>query len=203
MEFVFFYLIVNAAVGIAACFFGKRLFYLMLGLLVFLGVFDVALASGSDSPVMLVVAAVLGVLAAVLSKYVYRAGVFLIGFAAGATLGFLAAMLLPSDATAFLWVIVVVAGLLVGLAAARWSDLAVRLGTAWTGAAYATPNLLSAVLAFPELSSLAVPGDAAATYDALSTYIAGDFVSVYGPAVLVGTIALAVAGAVVQARHKG
>ncbi|HIZ18057.1 MAG TPA: DUF4203 domain-containing protein [Candidatus Olsenella stercoravium] len=202
MEFVIAYLLVNIVAGALACFFGRRLFYVVLGLLVFLGVFNIALTSTDGSTLSLVIAAVLGVAAALLSKFVYRAGVFLVGFIAGAALGFVVTMLLPEEAADFLWVIVVVAGLLVGLAAARWSDLAVRLGTAWTGAAYVVPNVLAATLALPELSALAVPGDATATFDALSAYIAGDFSAAYGTAILLGTIVLAVVGTVVQAHQK-
>ena len=202
MEFVIAYLLVNIVAGALACFFGRRLFYVVLGLLVFLGVFNIALTSTDGSTLSLVIAVVLGVAAALLSKFVYRAGVFLVGFIAGAALGFAVTMLLPEEAADFLWVIVVVAGLLVGLAAARWSDLAVRLGTAWTGAAYVVPNVLAATLALPELSALAVPGDATATFDALSAYIAGDFSTAYGTAILLGTIVLAVVGTVVQAHQK-
>ena len=203
MGLVVVYLLANIAVGAIACFFGKRLFYVVLGLLVFLGVFNIALTSTDGSAVSFAIAAVLGVLAALLSQLVYRAGVFLVGFAAGAALGFVIALLLPTEVADFLGVIVIVAGLLVGLAAARWSDLAVRLGTAWTGATFAVPNVLAAATAFPALVTLAVPNDAAATFDALSAYIAGDFSAANGTAILVGTIVLAVAGAIVQARQKG
>ena len=202
MELAIVYLLVNISVGALACFFGKRLFYVVLGLLVFLGVFNVALSSTDGSMVSFVVAAVLGVIAALLSKFVYKAGVFLVGFAAGAALGFVVTMLLPSEAADFLGVIMVVAGVLLGLAAAHWSDLAVRLGTAWTGATFVAPNLLAAGLTFPALAALAVPGDATATFDALSAYIGGDFAAANGTAILVGTIVLAVAGVIVQGRQR-
>lgn len=197
------YLLVNIAVGALACFFGKRLFYLALGLLVFLGVFNVALTSTDGSTVSLVIAAVLGAVAALLSKFAYRAGVFLVGFVAGAALGFVVTGLLPVEAADYLGVIVIVAGLLVGLAATRWSDLAVRLGTAWSGATFAVPNVLAAATAFPALAALAVADDPTATFDALSAYIAGDFSAANSTAIFVGTIALAVVGAVVQGRQKG
>ncbi|MDO4429072.1 MAG: DUF4203 domain-containing protein [Atopobiaceae bacterium] len=202
MELAIVYLLVNIVVGALACFFGKRLFYVVLGLLVFLGVFNVALSSTDGSVVSFVVAAVLGVVAALLSKFVYKAGVFLVGFAAGAALGFVVTMQLPSEAADFLGVIMVAAGVLLGLAAAHWSDLAVRLGTAWTGATFVAPNLLAAGLAFPALVALAVPGDATATFDALSAYIGGDFAAANGAAILVATIVLAVAGVIVQGRQK-
>ena len=200
MEFVIIYLLVNVLIGAAACFFGKKLFYVMLGLLVFLGVFNIALSSTDGSALSLVIGAVLGVAAALLSKYVYRAGVFLVGFLAGAALGFVVTMLLPQDASNFLGVIMVVAGLLLGLAAAHWTDLAVRLGTAWSGASFLVPNVLAAVLAFGSLTALAVPGDATGTFGALSAYIGGDFSSAYGTPILVGTIALTIIGSFVQSR---
>ena len=202
MEFVIVYLLVNVLVGAAACFFGKRLFYVMLGALVFLGVFNIALSATDASPVSFAIAAVLGIAAALLSKFVYKAGVFLVGFITGAALGFIVTMLLPQEAGDFLGVIMVVAGLLLGLAAARWSDLAVRVGTAWTGASFVVPNVLAAALAFGSLAALAVPGDATATFDALSTYIGGEFTSAYSTPVLVGTLVLTVAGVVVQAHQK-
>ena len=200
MELVIAYLLINIAVGVLACFFGRRLFYLVLGLLVFLGVFNIALSSTEGSTLSYVIAAVLGVVAALLSKYVYKAGVFLVGFLAGAALGFVVTMLLPQDASNFLGVIMVVAGLLLGLAAARWTDLAVRLGTAWSGASFLVPNVLAAVLAFGSLTALAVPGDATGTFGALSSYIGGDFSSAYGTPILVGTIALTIVGSIVQSR---
>ena len=202
MELVLVYLLVNIAAGALACFFGKRLFYVVLGLLVFLGVFNIALSSTEGSALSFAIAAVLGVVAALLSKFVYKAGVFLVGFAAGAALGFVATMLLPEEAGDFLGVIMVVAGLLLGLAAYRWSDLAVRLGTAWTGATFVVPIVLAAALAFPALLELVVPGDATGTFDALSAYIGGDFSAAYGTEILVGTLALAVVGSVVQAHQK-
>ena len=202
MDLVLVYLLVNIAAGALACFFGKRLFYVVLGLLVFLGVFNIALSSTEGSALSFAIAVVLGVVAALLSKFVYKAGVFLVGFAAGAALGFVATMLMPEEAGDFLGVIMVVAGLLLGLAAYRWSDLAVRLGTAWTGATFVVPNVLAAALAFPALLELVVPGDATGTFDALSAYIGGDFSAAYGTAILVGTLALAVVGSVVQAHQK-
>ena len=150
MEFVILYLLVNIAAGAAACFFGKRLFYVLLGVLVFIGVFNVALGSTDASPVSLAIGydidvlaaigAVLGVVAALLSKYAYKAGVFIVGLVSGAALGFIVTMLLPREAADYLGVIMVVAGVLLGLAAVRWADAAVRIGTAWAGSSFLVPT---------------------------------------------------------------
>ncbi len=99
MENVILYLLVNAVVGLGACFFGKRLFYVMLGALVFLGVFNLALSATDGSALSLVLAAVLGMAAALLSRCAYKAGLFVVGFVAGAALGFVASMFLPQDAS--------------------------------------------------------------------------------------------------------
>lgn len=202
MELVVVYLLVNVLVGAAACFFGRRLFFLMLGALVFLGVFNVALASTDGSAASLAIAVVLGVAAALLSKLAYRAAVFVVGFAAGAALGFVATMLLPLEAADFLGAIMLVAGLVVGLAGVRWTDAIVRWGTAWSGASFVVPNVLAAALAFDALAARAVPGDALATFDALSAYVGGDFAAAYATPILVGTLVLAVVGAVAQGRQE-
>lgn len=202
MEFVILYLLVNIAVGALACFAGKRLFYIMLGALVFLGVLNIGLSSTDGSAASIVIAVVLGIVAALLSKYVYKAGVFLVGAVAGAALGFVVGMLMPAEMNAYLGVIMAVAALLVGLAALRWCDLFVRLGTAYTGSTFMVSNVLAAVLAFSALAELAVPGDALATFNALSSYIGGDFSTLYATPILVGTIVLTIVGAIVQKRSE-
>lgn len=202
MEFVILYLLVNIAAGAAACFFGKKLFYVLLGALVFIGVFNVALGSTDASPVSLAIGAVLGVVAALLSKYAYKAGVFIVGLLAGAALGFIVTMLLPQEATDYLGIIMVVAGVLLGLAAVHWADAAVRFGTAWAGSSLLVPNVLATVLAFGQLAACAVPGDALATFDSLTAFVGGDFAAAYATPILVGTIALTVVGSIVQTRTE-
>lgn len=202
MEFVILYLLVNIAAGAAACFFGKRLFYVLLGVLVFIGVFNVALGSTDASPVSLAIGAVLGVVAALLSKYAYKAGVFIVGLVSGAALGFIVTMLLPREAADYLGVIMVVTGVLLGLAAVRWADAAVRFGTAWAGSSFLVPNVLATVLAFGQLAACAVPGDALATFDSLTAFVGGDFAAAYATPILVDTIALTIVGSIVQTRTE-
>lgn len=201
MEFVILYLLVNIAVGAIACFMGKKLFYVMLGALVFLGVFNIGMSTSDGSPVSLIVALVLGVVAALLSKYAYKAGVFLIGCAAGAALGFIVSLFLPQEYAGYSMVVLALAAILLGLAALKWCDFFVRVGTAYTGATFVVPNVLAAVLAFGELTALAVPADSLATFNALSDYIANDFASLYGTPIFLGTLILTLAGSIVQRRH--
>ena len=201
MEFVILYLLVNIAVGAIACFMGKKLFYVMLGALVFLGVFNIGMSTSDSSPVSLIVALVLGVVAALLSKYAYKAGVFLIGCAAGAALGFVVSLFLPQEYAGYSMVVLALAAILLGLAALKWCDFFVRVGTAYTGATFVVPNVLAAVLAFGELTALAVPADSLATFNALSDYIANDFASLYGTPIFLGTLILTIAGSIVQQRQ--
>lgn len=201
MEFVILYLLVNIAVGAIACFMGKKLFYVMLGALVFLGVFNIGMSTSDGSPVSLIVALVLGAVAALLSKYAYKAGVFLIGCAAGAALGFIVSLFLPQEYAGYSMVVLALAAILLGLAALKWCDFFVRVGTAYTGATFVVPNVLAAVLAFGELTALAVPADSLATFNALSDYIANDFASLYGTPIFLGTLILTIAGSIVQQRQ--
>ena len=192
------YIVANIAIGAAACFFGKRLFYIVLGILVFVGVFNIALSAGDGSPVALGIAAAVGIGAALLSRFAYKAGVFLIGAFAGAALGFLIAMLLPGEASSYLVIIMAVSAVLVGLAALRWCDLFIRLGTAYAGATLLATNGMALATKWVALADLAVPGDAAATFEALSAYISGPFSEANAQMLLIATIVLTVAGVVVQ-----
>ena len=198
MEFVLLYILVNVAIGAAACFFGKRLFYVVLGILVFVGVFNVALSTGDGSPVAFGIAAAVGLGAAFLSRFAYKAGVFLIGAFAGAALGFLVAMLLPGEASSYLAIIMLASAVLVGLAALRWCDLFIRLSTAYAGATLIATNGLALLTKWVALADLAVPGQPAETFQELSSYISGPFSEEYAQMLLVATIALTVAGVIVQ-----
>lgn len=202
MEFVLLYLLVNIAVGAIACFFGKKLFYLMLGALVFLGVFNMGLSVTDGSPVALVLAIALGVIAALLSKYAYKVGVFLMGCVAGAALGFVISILLPAEMADYSMIVIVVLAIVCALGALHWCDLFVRWGMAYSGATFMSSNLLAAIFAFTSLSALAVSDDMLATFDALSSYIAGPFSAAYATPIFVATLVLTVVGAVVQ-KHGG
>lgn len=201
MESVLFYLAINVVLGGAACFFGRRLFFVFLGAIVFLGALNLGLGASEGGSASLPVALVLGVVAALLSKFFYRVGVFLVGFVAGAALGAVGAMaLMPEGASQYLGVIALVAGLVVGALAVFSSDLAVRLGTAYAGAAFVAGNLLAAALSFGELAARVVPGDFMASFDALSTYVTGEFSAANATAVLVVTVILTVMGFLAQGK---
>ncbi len=192
------YIVANIAIGAAACFFGKRLFYIVLGILVFVGVFNIALSAGDGSPVALGIAAAVGIGAALLSRFAYKAGVFLIGAFAGAALGFLIAMLLPGEASSYLVIIMAVSAVLVGLAALRWCDLFIRLGTAYAGATLLATNGLALATKWVALADLAIPGNPTGTFEALSAYISGPFSEANAQTLLIATIVLTVAGVFVQ-----
>lgn len=198
MEFVLLYILANVAIGAAACFFGKRLFNVVLGILVFVGVFNVALSTGDGSPVAFGIAAALGIGAAFLSRFAYKAGVFLIGAFAGAALGFLVAMLLPGEASSYLAIIMLASAVLVGLAALRWCDLFIRLSTAYAGATLVATNGLALLTKWVAFADLAVPGQPAETFQELSSYISGPFSEEYAQTLLVVTIVLTIAGFIVQ-----
>lgn len=200
MEYVILYLAVNIVLGALACFCGKKLFYLLLGALVFLAVLNAGLSATDASAASVAVAVVLGIVAALLSKLAYKAGVFIVGFVAGACLGYLGAVLVLQDGGP-LPAIALVVGVLSGLAALRWADFFVRAGTAWAGASFVVPNALAAVTSFEALASHAVSGDGAASFEAVSAFVSGDFAAANATTILVGTVALAIVGALVQARE--
>lgn len=73
------YFAVSLLIGILACFFGKKMFFQVFAAVAFLVVFDIALTRGDGTTLTLIIAVLLGVAAAFLSKYLYKLSVFLLG----------------------------------------------------------------------------------------------------------------------------
>ena len=88
------YFAVSLLIGILACFFGKKMFFQVFAAVAFLVVFDIALTRGDGTTLTLIIAVLLGVAAAFLSKYLYKLSVFLLGDLAGAGIGSLLSTLL-------------------------------------------------------------------------------------------------------------
>lgn len=107
-------------------------------------------------------------------------------------------MLLPGEASSYLVVIMIGAALLVGLAALRWCDFFIRLGTVYAGATLLATNGLAVLTKWVAIADLAMPGYPLETFEALSAYISGSFSEANAQMLLVATILLTIIGVIVQ-----
>lgn len=135
--------IIYLVVGLLACFFGKRLFRIVLALLGFVLGFQIGsqILVGQPETTVLIVSLIVGVILAALFWTYYKFAHLLFGAFLGWILaGLLAPLLGISNATTLLIVQIVgaVIGAFVGLALA---DLMIRVSTAFGGATTAVTGL--------------------------------------------------------------
>ena len=125
------YFAVSLLIGILACFFGKKMFFQVFAAVAFLVVFDIALTRGDGTTLTLIIAVLLGVAAAFLSKYLYKLSVFLLGALAGAGIGSLLSTLLASQIGSYSWAVILGCAMLLGFCALRWGKLFIIGSTAY------------------------------------------------------------------------
>lgn len=195
---IYIYLAVSILIGALACFWGKKLFFQVFSAIVFLVVYDLAMSFGDASTLAILIAILLGIGAAFLSKYLYKVSVFLLGAVVGAALGELAVAIFPAELGPYHWPVVIVLGVILGLCAIRWSKLFIILSTAYTGA-----SILSAPATFLALNYASLRGYAAqesimATAGRMSAYLSGSFADAHSQTLLTVTILLTLAGFLVQ-----
>jgi hypothetical protein len=181
-------------IGIANCFFGYRIFRILLGILGFIGgalaglVIIQALVLGgsiSSSGALLyyiLAALVGGAIGAVLLIFVYFIGVFLLGAAAGFVIGYVAALALNANDDVALIAAVVLA-LAGGILALILQRVIIIIATAISGALYIVSGI--AALVSPALVTRTMSGQTPAIDTAFTI-------------MLIGWVVLSIAGMVVQ-----
>jgi hypothetical protein len=178
--------IVGIVLGIIECFFGYRIFKVILAITGFIvgaalgGV--LAYSSSQSQAVVLLAALVGGIIGAVLAYTLYAVGVFLIGALVGAVLGYMLFGLVHSSPQP---VVIVIIAVIVGIVAVILQRLMIIVSTAFGGAWGVVSGLVS--LTTGAVSPLAPGG--------LSALRGG---TLWG--IILGWLVLGIVGAVVQYR---
>jgi|GEM_PF-1028459 len=195
------YLIVTILLGAASCFWGHKLYFPVLMAAVFVLTMVGITTYFGTATTTLIIAAILGVAAAIVVRLLYSVGAFLIGMLAGAELGLLLTAFLPKGSPEAVIIIIVLAfGLLIGACAVRWQDKFIIIATAFNGGSMIADSVLFLILNITRLGSFD-KGTVAQTINDLGTYINTDFMKAHTMALLIVTVALAVVGYIYQARH--
>jgi hypothetical protein len=185
--------VIAIVLGLVVCFFGYRLFRIVLaiyGLVLgaVLGLLVASLLGAGDTYVSLIAALVGGLIGAALMATLYKVGVFLVGAVAGAVL---AGMIGANLSSGWRVVAIVLAALLLGIVAVLFQRIVLILATAFSGS-WVVAQAGAALLA----------GRTMAWGDLLSNR----FIPELSGAALGGFFAtwlvLGIAGAVVQFRSK-
>ena len=191
------YFAVSLLIGILACFFGKKMFFQVFAAVAFLVVFDIALTRGDGTTLTLIIAVLLGVAAAFLSKYLYKLSVFLLGALAGAGIGSLLSTLLASQIGSYSWAVILGCAMLLGFCALRWGKLFIIGSTAYLGAGGLAPRVYFLVQHFADLNAYA-GSDIVGTMQTLHDYVSGPFADANSEIILTVTIVLTICGFLFQ-----
>ena len=134
--------IILLVVGLIACFFGKRLYRIVLALSGFVvGYYGAsAVLVGQTDTIQIVGAIVVGLIVALIFWLLYRFAYVLFGVFLGLALGTVIANAFNLDGLVYLIVVVVLA-LIGGLIGASLADMMIRLATAFGGASQAISGL--------------------------------------------------------------
>lgn len=194
MPAVIIYLLISLAIGALSCFFGKKFFFVMLAATVFFNVYKLVISKGGSGFGMVILAIAAGVIAAILAKFLYRTGVFLIGFVAGAGLGALLCGFLPETVLNYRWVVILAVALVIGVCAIKWCNLFMMLATAYSGATLLALPLSFLIMDITRLREFFTGANA--TVEHLNGYLHGAFSTDAKNAtlILVFTIVLTVCG---------
>ena len=135
-EALYLIALVSIGLGVVYCFFGYRIFRIILGILGFIGGASVAAAVafdifGREQVVLIVAGLVGGIIGAVLMVVLYFIGIFLLGAWLGSLLGVL---LTGGGGSTVETVIILVLAVIGGVAAVMLQKLMIILSTALSGA---------------------------------------------------------------------
>jgi len=174
MAAILLYLIVCILFGIFTCFWGRKLYFVVLGLLFFLSAFQFCTDKFGTGAAALVLALVIGLIAGFCAKLFYKAGVFLIGLLGGAVIGGIVVLACSISERSMIVLVILLPALLFAFCALHWSDLFIMLSTAFSGAsAIAVPACFLCLNAL-HLSQW-VSTDMTATITKLGTYLNDSF----------------------------
>ena len=106
--------------GCLSCFFGKRLYFPILMFTVWFTVMSAGLGLFGANWQVAAASAIAGLALALLARFLYKLGVFLLGCLLGAGAGLLLASLLPSGGGSYRWAPALALALVSGVCAVRW-----------------------------------------------------------------------------------
>lgn len=200
MAGILLYLAGSMLLGICFCFWGRRHYSVLLGLLTFLSVFSVRAEAVGVGLRALWPALAAGVLSAVFARFFYRLGVFLLCALAGAGLGLVLGSYLPLPQNGEGLVVLVFAALL-GILSLFWSDGLLMLTTAFTGAALLCGPAGLLIFEFGRVREAAALGTVFDGISSLQHFLEGGALASSRPAaVAAATLVAALAGLACQRR---
>lgn len=181
------YLIFSIVFGAVACFWGRKFYFplIMLGAFVLSVTFCIGRLGLNWKGAVFGVAC--GVILALLARFVYKAGLFLLGAFGGVILGMFIINLLPESVGAIKWTITAICALVLGICAVKWCDVFIMLGTSFQGAAAVASSGCFLLLNIGQLQQYVYADGMFSTLAHLQDYI-GNNLMAQNPALLISAL---------------
>lgn len=202
MAGVIIYIVISMLFGVISCFLGKKLYFPIMMLTVFLAVVAISFSFFEVTATNAAITVVVGALAALLARFIYKLGVFLLGCLLGANLGNYLALMLPESSGNYHTYFIIAIALIVGICALKWCDILIMAATAYNGAGIMAVPLYFLVVEFRQLENYAISADMNLTVLNLSQYLSGDFAAQNAQELMIITVVIAVIGFICQYRDN-
>lgn len=183
------YIALSIMIGAIVCLYGKRLYFPIIMFSVFISSLAFSIVNFGMTAKGLLIGSAAGIVLALLSRYIYKVGVFLLGAFGGSIIGMLLIGLLPESIGSFKWGILAFCAVVFGICAVKWCTLFIILGTALQGGAMVASGLSFLILNGDKLQQFVYADGAVSTITHLQEYISNQLVY-QKPALMIAGIAV-------------
>lgn len=188
------YLFISILFGAIICFKGKQLYFPIIMVEAFLATELISMFYLGFTVKGLLIGTVLGIIMAVLARFVYKLGIFMCGVIAGALVGSLITGILPQSLVDYSWILVVLVALIGVICAVHWSDLFISISTASNGAVKISTGVCFLAFHFTQLDQFVYADGAFSTITHLSEFLRTDFITQNWLAITVVSVIIFVMG---------
>lgn len=202
MSAIIVYLVIGILIGLLSCFCGRKCYYAILMSSVFIATLSGFITGMGANVKGIVLGCAVGLLLALISKFAYKAGLFLIGALTGLLIGGIISTFLKDDASKYAWILILAIALIVGICTVKWSDFFIILSTSINGASIIATFGCFTLLNISKLPQFIYKDGFLATTENLNAYINQTFTKEHSGTIMIFTAIIAVTGFLVQKKSN-
>ncbi len=202
MTGIFIYLLCSLLLGGIICFYGKKLYFLVLPVFLCLGSVVFFSTRFGSTGKWLGIGLVVGIVLALLARFIYKLGVFMLGAVAGFMIGILITNFLPHNADTYSWIICIISSLIIAILSVKWCDFFIMISTALSGAQMMASSICFLAFNLTNLMQYIHVNSMISTMTSLGEYINGEFNQQYSMIILIATALLFFLGSAFQIKDN-
>lgn len=192
------YLVVSMMIGAIVLLYGRKFYFPIIMIESFLLSVMFSISQFGIGWKGFLIGAAAGIVIALLVRFIYKAGVFLLAAFAGTILGMMVISFLPEAVTSYKWIIAGVFALALGICAVKWCDIFIMLGTSLQGGATIATGATFMIINSGNMEKYVYADGTISTITHLQDYMNNELI-LQNPALIMGVaLVLALAGFLFQ-----